>query len=249
MARLFSSRWRWLLPLVLVLLLQGCVRSDLTLRFDHHTHGQIVQTLALSPRAQALGGPALDDWMATATATARDLGGRVRRSGRAQFQLTIPFTTGADLQQRLGRLFAPTVEGTLPLPAAPSLVPRLVLEQRHRGLAVRTHLQLTLDLRPLPATPLPPSIPQTAEWLDLSFSVATPWGLVPAADGAPAALSPARQSPGRRVWVLTPGEMNSIDATFWLPYWPGLGGLAIAVAVLAGYGLRYRLLGAPRAQR
>lgn len=256
MLRLFFSRWRRLLlvPLLLVPLLQGCVRSDLTLRFDHHTHGQIVQSLALTPRAQALGGVALEDWLTTATATARQLGGQVRHPDRTHWQFTIPFTTGPDLQQRLDQLFAPTAEGTLPLPTAPALTPDLVLEQQHRGLAVRTHLRLTLDLRLLPVPPNPTAPTQTTDWLNLTFSVAAPWGLVSTPDplepdaSTLAPLVPIRQTPGHTAWVLTPGQINLIDATFWLPSWPGLGGLAIALAVLAGYGVRYGLLGAPRAK-
>ncbi|MBE9113313.1 hypothetical protein IQ273_28455, partial [Nodosilinea sp. LEGE 07298] len=49
--------WRWALLLWLPLLLSGCLRYDLTLRFDHHTHGQIVQTIDLGDRAAALAQP------------------------------------------------------------------------------------------------------------------------------------------------------------------------------------------------
>ncbi|MGB3136189.1 MAG: hypothetical protein WBB18_05225, partial [Nodosilinea sp.] len=104
--------WSWLIrvrrqiPLLLLpLLLSGCLRYDLTLRFDHHTHGQILQTIDLSDRGAALAQPTLEPWMEGLKVRSRPLGGQLSQSPQT-ITLAVPFSTARDLADRFQRLFA-----------------------------------------------------------------------------------------------------------------------------------------------
>ncbi|WP_035985849.1 DUF3153 domain-containing protein [Leptolyngbya sp. KIOST-1] len=255
----WSRIWRRLPLLLLPLLLSGCLRYDLTLRFDHHTHGQLVQTIDLGDRAAALAQPTLEPWLEELKARSRPLGGRLSQSPQT-ITLTVPFGTAADLSDRFQQLFAaapamasaaPPSAGAYPTVPQGSQPPRLPegstyiqlpgwgpvpfelnLEQTNWGLASRTHLTYTLDLGDLPATR------DNASWAELRFRLQVPWGL---AQIAPTATPPLSQDVTGATWPLEPGQITVIDTTFWLPNAIGIGSLGIAALVLAGYGLRYRI--------
>lgn len=260
--RRFSGRFwgrfwgRLLALLVLPLALSGCLRYDLTLRFDHQTHGQISQTIDLSERGAALAQPTLEPWLEALQGRSRPLGGQLSQDPQT-VTLTVPFGTAADLGDRFQQLFAdspsPAIApgakvaagetspgdspaylqllGWEPVPFA------LDIEQTNWLLASRTHLTYTLDLSQLPTNKNDAADPASS-WADLRFRLQVPWGL---ADIAPTATAPLAQDPTGATWQLKPGQITSIDAVFWLPNAIALGTVGIAALVLAGYGLRYRI--------
>lgn len=65
----------WGLALVLCLGLGGCFQADLTLRFDHQTHGTLRQSIQLGERGMALAQTALQPWMADLRPAIQRLGG------------------------------------------------------------------------------------------------------------------------------------------------------------------------------
>jgi hypothetical protein len=238
--RAFLGRLKSWLPLVVLpLLLSGCVRYDLTLRFDHHTHGELQQTLALSDRGTA----ALAPWLETLQERSRPLGGQLRQGPQAA-TLSIPFSTPADLVDRFQEVFTPPANSSAPLdPGEETLrlqipgwgpVPvQLAVEQTNWGLASRTHLIYTVDLHDLPTND------DAAPWADLHLRLQVPWGLADISADTP---PPVAEGATGTTWVLPPGETMGIDVVFWLPNAIAIGSLGIAALVLAGYGLRYRLL-------
>jgi hypothetical protein len=243
---------RSLALLVLPLLLSGCLRYDLTLRFDHQTHGEIQQTIALSDRGAALAQPTLAPWLAILKARSHPLGGHLSQAPPTT-TLTVPFGTAADLSDRFQQLFAtPDASGQenhsdLPLPT-PGSPPRLQLpgwgtvpfdlaiDQTNWLLISRTHLTYTLDLQELPTNQTDSA---ADPWADLHFRLQVPWGL---AHISPAATPPTVQDATGATWQLQPGHITRIDAVFWLPNVLAIGTLGIIALVLAGYGLRYRIL-------
>ncbi len=258
--RRFSGRFggRLLALLVLPLALSGCLRYDLTLRFDHQTHGQISQTIDLSERGAALAQPTLAPWLEALQGRSRPLGGQLSQ-GPQTVTLTVPFGTAADLGDRFQQLFADSPSSAIapgakvaagetspgdspaylqllgwePVPFA------LDIEQTNWLLASRTHLTYTLDLSQLPLeSPRPGNEPAEAAWADLRFRLQVPWGL---ADIAPTATAPLAQDSTGATWSLKPGQITAIDAVFWLPNAIALGSVGIVALVLAGYGLRYRI--------
>lgn len=248
------GKLRWVVLVPCLLLLSGCFQYDLTLRFDHQLHGQIVQTIDLSDRAVAVAQGTLAPWFNQLENRTRQLGGRVIKTGYNQLELAVPFTTSDDLVKRFDRLFTDTLATTGPsaetdnlshdiqsltIPGLGQATFRLAIDQTNWVLASRTHLIYDIDLRELPPGPAAPGDdPQQPIWSDLGFQLQTPWGLgqVAAASTSPTVLLP---NGGR--WRLQPGETYHIDVRFWVPSLVALGTLAIAVAVILGYFLRYRV--------
>lgn len=242
-----------LVLLALPLVLSGCLRYDLTLRFDHHAHGEIQQTIALSDRGAALAQPTLAPWLEELKVRSRPLGGQLTQAPQT-ITLTVPFGTAADLGDRFQQLFAtatsPALEPSsgestssgdsstyLHLPGWDPVPFALAISQTNWLLASRTHLTYTLDLRQLPAN-RDNSTEPAPSWADLRFRLQVPWGL---AELSPTATPPTQQDPTGATWQLELGEITAIDAAFWLPNAIALGTLGIVALVLAGYGLRYRL--------
>ncbi|MBD1873917.1 DUF3153 domain-containing protein [Nodosilinea sp. FACHB-131] len=238
------------LLLLLPLLLSGCLRYDLTLRFDHQSHGQISQTINLSDRGAALAQPTLEPWLEELKVRSRPLGGQLSQSSQT-VTLTVPFGTAADLGDRFQQLFAataaPAIESVLAeasladgptylqLPGWEPVPFALDIDQTNWLLASRTHLTYALDLRQLPPNGDDSAAP--APWADLRFRLQVPWGL----QLLPTATPPTKQDATGATWPLEPGEITTIDATFWLPNAIAIGTLGIVALMLAGYGLRYRI--------
>ncbi|MBD0335952.1 MAG: DUF3153 domain-containing protein [Cyanobacteria bacterium Co-bin13] len=231
---------RWLpvlLSSLLVFLLSGCFQYDLGIQFDSQTHGQIVQQIRLSERAAALGGSAVQTWLAGLEAQVRSLGGQVRRADPETLRLVVPFANGSDLVKRFNQLFESEAAAGAAIADLTDLPSHLSLTQQNRGIAIRNHLVCDLDLRALPRQPqnIPGLLGGAADWLDLHFTLQTPWGI---SRLGPDSLAPEGSGSGQ-TWQLQPGEVNHIDAVFWVPSPLGLGGLAIAALVLLGYFFKY----------
>lgn len=258
--RAAARAWRPMLkrlPLLLLpLVLSGCIRYDLTLRFDHHTHGQISQIIDLSDRGAALAQPALTPWLEDLKARSRPLGGQLSQSPQS-ITFTVPFGTARDLTDRFQQLLAepesfPTSASDsgpaatldseaarptyLQLPGWGPVPYALSVDQTSWGLASRTHLTYMLDLRDLPTNAADSA---ALQWADLRFRLQVPWGL---AQVSPTATPPLAEDATGAVWQLQPGQITRIDAVFWLPNAIALGTLGIVALVLGGYGLRYRVL-------
>ncbi|NJL44563.1 MAG: DUF3153 domain-containing protein [Leptolyngbyaceae cyanobacterium SM2_3_12] len=249
-----------LLPLVL--LLSGCLQYDLTLRFDHRTHGQISQTFRLDERGAALAQSSIDPWVEELKPRVRQLGGHLNRSEPGTVDLVVPFSTGRDLVSRFDQLFADTsfdnsdhslstidlnpdqAESYLTLPNLGTVPFRLEVNPRNWGLASYTHLTYDIDLRDLPPSPsVQEEDSNQRDWAALRFGLQVPWGI---SQVLPQSTVPQSMLPNGAYWRLKSGELNHIDVAFWLPNAVGLGTVGIVIAVLLGYFLRYRVLKRPR---
>lgn len=237
-----------LLPLVL--LLNGCLQYDLTLRFDHQTHGQISQTIHLSERGATAAQTSLVPWVAELTPRVRRLGGHLSQTQPGDIDLVVPFSTSADLVHRFDQLFAdssPDVEGAeayLTLPGLGAVPFHLDVKPRSWGLASYNHLTYDIDLRELPPNPSAQGEdPDQGDWASLRFRLEVPWGI---SQVLPQSASPQAMIPNGAAWRLRAGELNHIDVAFWLPNAVGLGTVGIIVVVLLGYFFRYRVLSRPR---
>ena len=72
----------------------------------------------------------------------------------------------------------------------------------------------------------------------------TPWG-ARSVEKLENAIQPEKQGQ-ILVWKLQPGELNHLEAVFWLPSPLGIGTVVIALFVAAGIYLRYKFMPAPR---
>lgn len=244
--------WR-LVPIALVAVLAvGCVDVDVEIRFTEANHGTLVQTLRFDEGWQVWGGATTRDWLDRWADRARATGGRIADRSDRSLRVEIPFHNGRDLQRRMRALAQPwTAQATAPTPApsaqaAPvadrdltdpidSLDPldRLAfpqafeLRQQNWLVAVRNQLHYEVDLRSL------------AAWGSDRLALVDPDSLLDwqvrlqAPRIAPDAAHPG--PPDRRSWRLEPGQLNRIDAIFWVPSWLGIGSLVIILFCAIGW--------------
>ncbi len=235
-----------LLVLGLNLLISGCVQSDLTLHFDHQTRGLMTQSIRLHQSGSPLANPALEPWLTTVRERVGELGGSFTQTPD-QINLAVPFTTAADLEQRFSQTWAAIAAmDTLPISGIQPLPVNLQIQQNHWLLASRNHLIWDFDLQSLRDLGGLHQGEKGQNWASFSLRLATPWGgRVLASGPTAAAFSQAREV----CWQLQVGELNHLDVIFWLPDLVGIGALVIAMVVVLGYFLRYRLLALSPAQR
>jgi len=243
----------------LALLLNGCFQADLTLRFDHHHHGQWIQTIALGERNLAFASDALRPWLQQIRTPVRQLGGHLRQTPTT-IEITVPFSTPADLTARFNQVLADPSPGenvgSLPgatkeapvatvvtLPALGTVPFHLETQERNWGLFSQVWLRYDLDLR---GVEFPSDSTLGGDVLlpdPVAFRVQVPWGISAVETDS---LAPTQTDPSGSRWSLPLGDKSHIDVRFWLPNWIGLGGVILTVVVLMGYGMRYRWLGPPR---
>jgi Protein of unknown function (DUF3153) len=237
------ARWRlvWLV-LLGTLLLSGCVKSDVGITFDGPTHGTIVQHIRFGDQVTRLNANTIQILLDNLNQRARPLGGTVKKRDRQTATITIPFSTSQDLVTKFNR-FLSADEPTsgrkrkvgLDLPKINS---QIKIAQGNFILLERRHVVYDLDLRALGVTDPDGDVLVDANALiDLEFSLLTPWGARSiASPGSPRALT--RQRGKQLVWALQPGQMNHLEAVFWMPNPIGIGTLIIAV--LIGGGIYYK---------
>jgi hypothetical protein len=247
----------------LALLLNGCFQADLTLRFDHHHHGQWTQTITLGERNLAFASDALTPWLQQIRAPVQRLGGDLRQTPTT-IEITVPFSTPADLTARFNQVLADPISGkaigSLPgvttgviteetsatvitLPALGTVPFHLETQERNWGLFSQVRLIYNLDLRSVEFSPDSMIGGDVFSAYPVSFAVQGPWGISTVETDS---LAPTETTPTGARWNLPLGEQSHIDVRFWLPNWIGLGGVILTVVVLMGYGIRYRWLGPPR---
>ena len=246
--------FRWLLLFPCLLLLNGCFQYDLTLRFDHQLHGQIEQVITLSDRAAAVAQGTLAPWVNSLEARTRNLGGTVAETGYNQRTLIVPFTTGHDLVERFNHLLAdrqpataPAEPTTLPAEASPTLtipdlgqIPfRLSVDQRSWFFVSQTRLTCDIDLQQLPKASARSNQGRgDRPWSSLGFRLQTPWGISQVLSDS---VSPNLSLTNGAQWQLQPGSLYHIAVRFWIPNPVSIGAVVIALFVLLGYFLRYRI--------
>ncbi|MBW4695646.1 MAG: DUF3153 domain-containing protein [Lyngbya sp. HA4199-MV5] len=237
------SRHVWFV-ILLSLLLSGCMRYDVGVRFDSPNQGTFTQHIRLEERLQQLSGTTAQQWLKLIEQRSQQLGGRIDRLPDNDLLVTIPFTSSGDLQRKFNQFFSP-LEKVSPVPASalPPIASRFTLATSNLLLVERNHLRYELDLRSLGVRSSSGSVLLSpASLIDLEFRLQTPWG----AKSLTAAnlTSPAGALSGKTlVWQLVPGTLNQLEVVFWLPSPLGIGTVAIVLLVLVGRFLKY-----PRAQ-
>lgn len=236
------------------LLLSGCVQYDVGINFNSQTHGTIQQKIQLSERLTGFSGEIVNEWISSLKHRAREVQGRTQRVSNREILVTIPFNNGADLKQKFEQFFNPVdpkkkkkyqdkIEDNLP-----QFSSHLDITQNNLIFVLRNHLTLELDLRSLALlTSNQQVLINSGDLLELQFSLNTPWGAkLIEADGIPPETSnPSRvksPSKGQLVWTLKAGEVNQLEAIFWIPSPVGIGAVVIVLLTYFGYALKYTLL-------
>ncbi len=242
----------WLVVLV-SLLLSGCVKYDVGVNFSNSNHGEIVQHIKLGERLISFSGDYVYEWLNSIERRARKLEGKTQRVSPEEIIVRIPFTNGEELQTKFNAFFnsrvnqkAESVESGSDS-ELPKIESNLHLEQNNFLLLVKNRLIYDLDLRSLSAIASKGNVlANPGSILDLEFSLQAPWGVSNIAI-AEDAIEPEKSN-NQLVWQLRPGELNHIEATFWLPSPIGIGTLLIILFVWGGLYLRYTFMPDPKIQ-
>jgi Protein of unknown function (DUF3153) len=229
-------RWRiMLVSLVAVFALSGCVKYEVGINVESPTHGAIVQHLKFDERLSSLTSSAAQAWITNIEERTRKLGGKVRRFSNKEVTVTIPFTTSEDLKRKFNTFFDPAAKSRylnvrkLDLPAIAS---KLSVQSGNFLLLERRHFVYDLDLRSLGVTaPDGDVIVNPSSLIDLEFRMSAPWGVH---NVVRKNTPPTRRDGKDFIWMLQPGQLNHLEATFWMPSPLGFGTLVVIAIVGIG---------------
>ena len=238
----------FLLPIVLCLvtLLTGCVRYDVGINFNTPHNGTIVQYIKIGEQLTSLSQSEARKWLNSIEERARTLQGKVKKVNSQEVLVTIPFGNGRELSEKFNQFFHTDTDVN---PAIVSdkidlvqLDSEISLKQNNLIFLERNNLDLTIDLRALGVLSNQGKIiVSPGSLIDLEFQLNTP--LVAHSIAGENNLEPTRVTPGKgMIWQLEPGQINHIQAVFWLPSPLGIGATIIILLMVLGYFLKYRRL-------
>lgn len=231
------------------LMLSGCVDYDVAVTFNSPNQGQIVQHIRLEERLSTLNEDAARQWLGSLERRARQLQGKVERLSNGEVAIVLPFSSGAELEAKFNEFFSsPKDPATGPSSelVLPTIDSHLRLHQTNLVFLQRDRFVYDLDLRSLGVGATggngwlnPGSL------LNLEFQLQTPGGARPilpnkkARSTPGATLAPEVRQKGRQlVWKLQPGQVNHLEAVFWMTNPLGIGTAAIVLLVLVGVWLK-----------
>ena len=241
------NRLRILLTIMIAAItLSGCVQYDLGIEFQDQTHGQMTQHIQLSQQFSELSAEAVTQWTESLEQRVKSLGGTTEYLSAENLQITIPFYGGPDLEQKFNQFFNP---GELNAETArqvleeevPQLSSQLNLTQQNLIFVLRNRFNLDLDLRALALEVTDDKIVLNSNGIvDLDFSLMTPWG-ANIIEGSQPLTVVSKQEGKQLIWQLQAGQINHIEAIFWVPSFVGIGTGIILILILLGSLIRYRL--------
>lgn len=242
------SRLLWIV-LVASLLLSGCVQYDVGITFDNPQRGEIVQHIKLGERLTSFSSDSAQEWLNSIERRTRQLQGKTKRLSNEEIIVTIPFNNGAELEAKFNEFFNPVdkkSEVASSTEELPTIDSHLKLKQNNLLLLMRNRLSYNLDLRSLSLIATNGNVlVSPGSILDLDFSLKTPWGARSVETDN--AIHPESYQNGRQLlWILKPGQLNHVEAVFWLPSPIGIGTVLIALFIAAGIYLRYNFMPDPR---
>ena len=246
-----KKHFLFLLPLFFCVLnlVTGCVQYDVGVNFDSQTRGEIVQHIKLGEKLTSFSSETVGDWLKSVERRVRLLDGKTKRLSDREVLVSIPFNNGAELEDKFNQFYNPIAQTAKSRVASPletdlpKFESHLSVKQNNLLLVLRNRLSLELDLRSLSLLSSNGSLLLSpGGLLELDFSLNTPWG-AESIETVVGALVPASYEQGKQlVWKLKPGEVNYLEATFWIPSPVGIGALIIALFVAAGSALKYQIL-------
>lgn len=230
------------------LLLSGCVKYDVGVNFASPNRGEFVQHIKLGEQLTHFSNTQAQEWLNSIESRAKQLEGKTKHLSNQEIVVTIPFNNGAELESKFDKFFNPVVKKASPTEETtklelPTFNSKFHLEQNNAFLWERNHLSYDLDLQSLGVLSTNGTvIVSPGSLLELQFSLETPWG-AKSIESAENAISPNVYDNGHQlVWTLKPGQLNHVEAVFWMPSPIGIGSLLIVLFILAGYYLKYQTL-------
>ncbi len=237
---------RFLLPIVLCLTtcLTGCVRYDVGINFATPYSGEITQHIEVGQELATLAPSDTKKWLKSLEKRSQKLNGRVKKVNSQELLLTIPFGNGRELARKFNQLFQTDIVPNASIPKDQAdlmkLNSQVSLHQSNLIFVERNSIDLAIDLRALGVLSNQEQINIEPDSLaDLEFQLNTPWiaKSISKAENLQPITSTLKQG---LVWQLHPGEVNHIQAVFWLPSPIGIGTGIIILLMLVGFFVKYR---------
>jgi hypothetical protein len=230
------------------LLLSSCVKYDVGVKFASPNRGEFVQHIKLGEQLTHFSNNQAQEWLKSIESRAKQLEGKSKRLSEQELVVTIPFNNGVELESKFDKFFNPVVKKAAPTEEdskleLPTFSSKFLLEQNNAFLWERNHLSYDIDLQSLGVLSNNGTVIFTpGSLLNLQFSLETPWG-AKSIVSAENAISPNIYNQGHQlVWTLKPGQLNHLEAVFWIPSPIGIGSFLILLFVLAGYYVKYKTL-------
>jgi Protein of unknown function (DUF3153) len=218
--------------------LSGCVKYDTGINFSSLNYGEIVEHIQLGEQLNSFNQQAVQTWIASIEQRTKQAEGSIDRISDREFKIIIPFNSAQELVTKIDRYFNPN-------PANNSdkakFNAHMQINQSNFLVIVRNQLIYDIDLRSLSLKSTDPQPAAAQNFVDLDFRLQSPWGV--RNSDAPGNIIGVKVTDNNQVhWQLKPGEINHIDAIFWLPNPLGIGAILISLISGGGYYLKYRQL-------
>ena len=244
--RLIFQRLKSLgIALLSVVLLSGCVQYDVGVNWQGAHRGEFVQHIKLEERLTNFSSSQVQDWLQSIECRAKQLDGKTKRS-QQEIVVTIPFSSGKELESKFNQFFNPIEQKRSDSQAVaalnlPQFESKLQLNQGNFIFWQRSHLSYDLDLRSLGVLSENGNvIVSPSSLLNLQFSLSSPGGIRSIEKDANSITPEVYDKAHKLVWTLQPGQLNHVEAVFWLSSPLGFGSLLIVLFVLAGFYLKYK---------
>ena len=219
--------------------LSGCVKYDTGVNFTSLNYGEIVEHIQLGEQLNSFNQQAVQTCVASIEQRTKQAEGKIERIGDREFKVIIPFNNVQELVSKIDRYFNPTSANKA---ERAKFNAHMRVNQSNFLVAVRNHLIYDIDLRLLSPKPSDSQATIAAQnFVDLNFRLQSPWG-VQTSDAAGNIIGVKVPNQNQVQWQLQPGELNHLDAIFWLPNPLGIGAISIILISSVGYYLKYRQL-------
>lgn len=229
----------WCCSISILLALSGCVKYDNSINFSSLNRGEIIEHIQLGEQLNNFSHQAVQAWIASIEQRTKQAQGQLERLSDRELKVIIPFNNTRDLTTKINKYFNPSSTNTKERLQFNS---HLQIEQNNLLLVVKNHLNYDIDLRStIPKAADPKSSVAPGNYVDLNFSLQSPWG-VKNGETTGNLIGVKITNERQMTWQLKPGELNHIEAIFWLPNPLGIGVISIVVVMIAGYYLKYRQL-------
>lgn len=235
------------LPLALLLMscLSGCVRYDVGINFAEQHHGEIVQHIQLGQQLTTLSQTETDKWLASIEGRAKALQGNTQRLSPQEMIVKIPFGNGKELAEKFNLFFNPNPPKNTSKPKPDQLdllqlKAEMAIKQSNWFFVDQNHLNLTVDLRALGVISNQGNIiVSPGSLIDLEFALNTPF-LTQSINTDGVLLPESGTGRSQLIWKLKPGQINTLEAVFWVPSYLAIGTVGIVALCLGGFYLKYK---------
>ncbi|GAB4320877.1 DUF3153 domain-containing protein [Cyanobacterium aponinum AL20118] len=233
--------------LALCLCLTGCVRYDVGIQFPQANHGTMIQHIKLGEQLTNFSEKEGNAWLNSIERRALKLQGKSKRLSQDELVVTIPFSNGQDLVKKFNQFFIPTLGDKSSQKISDNnsnslldLSAKMSIKQNNLLFLERNTLNFDADLTPLGVVSSEGNIIiSSGDLINLQIQFDFPLG----AKLTTNEFAQWEKLPNNQYNIqLSAGQINQLQAVFWLPNYIGLGASAIALFIILGFYLKYQKL-------